>query len=71
VTSPSRTRLTLELELDADPVRGVVHDARGGGDAFCGWMELARAIELRLEAARRHSATAVAPAAPTPPPPEG
>jgi hypothetical protein len=70
VTPPSSTRLTVELELGADPVAGVVHDDRGSAEPFCGWMELARAIELHLDAARRRSATPVAPAAPTPPPQE-
>jgi hypothetical protein len=44
--------LTLELNLEADSVAGVVRGASGSGEPFVGWMALTRAIELTLEAAR-------------------
>jgi hypothetical protein len=50
--SDDRARLTLEFDVDADPVAGVVRDAGGGGEPFVGWIALTRAIELALEAAR-------------------
>lgn len=46
-----RTRLTLELEVQADPMAGVVHDASGASEPFVGWIALTRAIELALERA--------------------
>jgi hypothetical protein len=46
------TQLTLEFDLDADPVGGTVRDGHGAGEAFSGWMSLTRAIELALAAAR-------------------
>lgn len=49
----THTRLVLELDLAADPVRGIVHDARGHAEPFSGWMALTRTIELSLDAARR------------------
>ena len=52
----THTRLVLELDLAADPVRGIVHDANGHAEPFSGWMALTRTIELSLDAARRASA---------------
>lgn len=49
----SHARLILELDLAAEPVAGVVHDAKGEGQPFAGWMALTRTIELSLDAARR------------------
>ncbi len=47
-------RLTIIFDLRAEPVAGVICDDVGGQDApFAGWMELTRAIEGALSAARR------------------
>jgi hypothetical protein len=43
----------IEFNLDADPIEGRLHAANADGLAFCGWIELTRAIELGLAAARR------------------
>lgn len=52
--SPDHARLTIVLDLQADPIAGVVLDDDGGrGEPFAGWMELTRAIERRRDAARR------------------
>lgn len=51
----THTRLVLELDLAADPVRGIVHDAHGHAEPFSGWMALTRTIELGLDAARREA----------------
>lgn len=56
MSSDTHTRLVLELDLAADPVRGIVHDARGDARPFSGWMALTRTIELSLDEARRRSA---------------
>jgi hypothetical protein len=48
----SRCRLILELDLDAEPIGGVLVDDRGQGQPFSGWMALTRTIELGLGAAR-------------------
>lgn len=54
VPVPDHARLTLVLDLRADPIAGVVLDGDGdGGEPFAGWMELTRAIERRRDAARR------------------
>jgi hypothetical protein len=45
--------LTFELDLDADPVSGVVLDGTGEGRPFSGWMALTREIENALDAGRR------------------
>ena len=49
--------LTVEFELGADPVNGVVRSGAGEGDPFCGWMALTRTIELALTSARSHQQT--------------
>jgi hypothetical protein len=51
-----RARLTIVFDLRADPVAGVVHDAGDRAAPFAGWMELTRAIERALDAARRAEA---------------
>jgi hypothetical protein len=51
--APDRARLTIDFDLRADPIAGVVHDASGHGEPFAGWMALTRAIERTLDAARR------------------
>jgi hypothetical protein len=50
---PDRARLTIDFDLRADPIAGVIHDDAGDrGAPFAGWMELTRAIERALDAAR-------------------
>jgi hypothetical protein len=46
--------LTIELDLSADPIAGVVRHGIGPGEPFAGWMALTRAIELTIEAIRGH-----------------
>jgi predicted metalloprotease len=51
---PDHSRLTIVFDLQADPIAGVVcDDADDRGAPFAGWMELTRAIERALDAARR------------------
>lgn len=50
--SPDHARLTIVFDLQADPIAGVVLDDEDHGEPFAGWMELTRAIERSLEAAR-------------------
>jgi hypothetical protein len=50
--STDHGRLTIVFDLRADPIAGVVC-AAGDRVAFAGWMELTRAIERALEAARQ------------------
>jgi hypothetical protein len=47
-----RLRLTLEFDVNTEPVSGIVRDGDGDGDGFSGWMDLTRTIELALAAAR-------------------
>ncbi len=50
---PEHARLTIVFDLQADPVAGLIcDDANGPGAQFAGWMELTRAIERALAAAR-------------------
>ncbi len=47
-------RLTIVFDLQADLIAGVVcGDAGDAGAPFAGWLELTRAIEVALDAARR------------------
>jgi hypothetical protein len=51
---PDHARLTIDFDLRADPIAGVIRDDAGDrGAPFAGWMELTRAIERALDAARR------------------
>jgi hypothetical protein len=47
MSEPRQIRFTLEVDLDTDPISGVLQ-----GSAFTGWMGLAREIEVAIEAAR-------------------
>ena len=38
-------RLELELELGTDPICGSLHPEHGEPRRFCGWLELASALE--------------------------
>jgi hypothetical protein len=56
-----RLLLTLEFDVNAEPMRGRVRDGDGDGDGdgewFSGWMGLTRTIELALAAAHGSDAT--------------
>lgn len=66
--SPDHARLTIDFDLQADPIAGVVHDDGGHGEPFAGWMALTRTIERSLDAARRadRDSPADGPSAPRP-----
>jgi hypothetical protein len=49
VSTASNTRITLELEAGADPIRGSIEHADGSRQPFWGWLELSD--ELRRVAA--------------------
>jgi hypothetical protein len=49
---PEYARLTIDFDLGADPIAGLVRSGRGHVQSFAGWMALTRAIELALDAAR-------------------
>lgn len=53
---PDHARLSIVVDLQADPIAGVVCDSAGHGLPFAGWMELTRTIERTLDAARRANA---------------
>jgi hypothetical protein len=42
--------LTLEIDADSDPVAGRLSEGGAPGREFVGWLGLARALELVLEA---------------------
>jgi hypothetical protein len=52
-----RVHLDLDLDPEADPIAGLVHDGAAEGRPFSGWMDLTRTIELSLAAARGADAT--------------
>jgi hypothetical protein len=65
VTPATYIRLTLDLDLAADPIGGVVRDAEGEAQPFAGWIALTRTIELSLDGARRRLPAAKAADQPT------
>ncbi|MET8159683.1 hypothetical protein ABZT47_25220 [Sphaerisporangium sp. NPDC005289] len=58
--SGHRVRLTVEVDLLADPIEGVLRHEHGADKPFAGWMSLIRAFELALDDERLR---------PAPPPP--
>jgi hypothetical protein len=53
MTERDIARLELQVDLDQDPIAGLVHHGDLQGMPFSGWMELSRTIELSLDEARR------------------
>jgi hypothetical protein len=52
------TELHLTIQIDSDPITGLVTGSTGEPQLFCGWMELAAVIEdVRLGADRPSGAT--------------
>jgi hypothetical protein len=49
--------LTLRIEEQAAPIQGSIDDEAGASREFCGWLGLARALELTLEPAKSRSGT--------------
>lgn len=52
MTFSRRVLVTLEFDLDADPIAGVLQGAGGPNAPFAGWLGLTREIEVALESAR-------------------
>lgn len=50
---PDHARLTIVFDLRAEPIAGILRGEDGDGEPFAGWMELTRAIERALHAARQ------------------
>jgi hypothetical protein len=49
----SVVHLRLDVDLDTEPITGVVGDFDEEGRRFSGWIELTRSIELSLDQARQ------------------
>ncbi|MEV6156831.1 hypothetical protein AB0L53_41445 [Nonomuraea sp. NPDC052129] len=52
--SGQRARLTVDVDLSADPIEGVLGHRHGADKPFVGWVALIRALELALDAERVH-----------------
>ncbi|HUC24317.1 MAG TPA: hypothetical protein VMA73_16530 [Streptosporangiaceae bacterium] len=63
---PDHVRLTIDFDLRASPIAGVVRDARGHAESFAGWMALTRTIERALEVTT-HAEQDIVADAPAPP----
>jgi hypothetical protein len=61
---PDHARLTIIFDLQAEPIAGIVGDEAGHGEPFAGWMELTRAIERGLRAARQPTGASLPPQPP-------
>jgi hypothetical protein len=53
MTERSVAHLHLEVDLDREPIAGVLHHGDRESTPFSGWMELSRTIELSIDQARR------------------
>jgi hypothetical protein len=58
---PGRRRLILEFEPGSDPISGTLLDDYGGGRPFTGWLQLAAALEVALNAAQNEGAGSTSP----------
>ncbi|GAA3818536.1 hypothetical protein GCM10022226_43830 [Sphaerisporangium flaviroseum] len=47
--SGHRTRLTVDVDLAATPIEGVLRHEHGADKPFAGWVALIRALELALD----------------------
>jgi hypothetical protein len=56
MSTASTARITLELKVGADPIRGLIEQADGNRQPFWGWLELIE--ELRRIAADQPERTA-------------
>lgn len=52
--APGATRIVLDIEPDAQPIRGVLQPAVGAPATFTGWLELTRVLELLIRQAAHH-----------------
>jgi hypothetical protein len=43
--SPDRARLTIDFELDSEPIAGSLQDADGRTTAFNGWIQLVSLLQ--------------------------
>jgi hypothetical protein len=65
--SRHRTVLSVDVDLDVDPIEGVLRHEHGADKPFAGWVGLIRALELALDDERLHPA----PGRPAAPPDAG
>jgi hypothetical protein len=56
VTSPSTTVVTVEIDLDGDPISGWLVDEDGVAHRFTGWLGLTQVLTATLHAARQADA---------------
>jgi hypothetical protein len=73
---PDHARLTIIVDLRAEPIAGILRGDDGDdgddghGEPFAGWMELTRAIERGLHAARQATGASPSPPGPSVPGPD-
>jgi hypothetical protein len=61
---PARAQVTLEIELDSEPIQGSLSDRHAAGQPFSGWIELVSLLQTA-------ATTAAAQAHHSRPPPDG
>ena len=49
MSTAKTSRITVELETSADPIRGSIEDAGGKRKPFWGWLELIEALRLAAD----------------------
>jgi hypothetical protein len=42
---PANAQVTIELELDSEPITGSFHGAEGGSITFSGWIQLVSLLQ--------------------------
>jgi hypothetical protein len=61
---PAQAQVTLEIELDSEPIQGSLSDRDGASHAFSGWIELVSLLQgaatTRTPQADQRTALAVA-----------
>ena len=62
---PAQAQVTLEIELDSEPIQGSLSDRDGASQGFSGWIQLVSLLQgaatTRASQAGQRTALAVAP----------
>lgn len=43
--APTQTQVTLDIELDSEPIQGSLSDRDGASQAFSGWIQLVSLLQ--------------------------
>lgn len=68
---PARAKVTLDIELDSEPIEGSMSDHGGASHPFYGWIQLVSLIQAAATTRQPHTDQPIALAHTPPRPQEG